>query len=146
MRTLLPYVTVLFLILHAGCAHLTGEAKRRDLADTNLDFMTREKTAKQEVLLKLGEPFKVWRGESRFLYADFTKDGIPLGPGLGVQVSQNLYLILIEFDDKNRVKKFEVKKKSLPGSTNTIKSNVYLHRRAVLEQLRRWVNQIIGSS
>ncbi len=70
----------------------------------------------------------------------------PWGPGLGVQVSQNLYLILIEFDDNNRVKKFEVKKKSLPGSTNTIKSNVYLHRRAVLEQLRRWVNQIIGSS
>ena len=137
MKRFLPYVTVLILVLQAGCAHVTGEAKRKGLADKTLKFITPEKTHKQEVLLKLGEPYKVWRGESRFLYADFSKDGMP--------VSQNLYVILIEFDDNDRVKKFEVKKKSLPGTT-TIKSTRYLHRWALLEQLRRWVNQIIGSS
>ena len=145
MKTLMAYVTVLLLILPAGCAHLTGEAKRRDLADKTLKFITPEKTHKQEVLLKLGEPYKVWRGESKFLYADFSKDGIPLGPGLRVPVSHNLHVILIEFDDNDRVNRFEVKRKSLPG-TITIKSTRYLYRRALLEQLRRWVNQIIGLS
>ncbi len=144
MRTLLPVVAILFVFLSAGCAYLTGEAKRTEIAEETLKFMKVESTTKQEVLLRLGEPLKVWRREANFLYADFTKDGIPLGPGIGVPVSQNLYLLLIEFDDNNRVKKFEVKKKSLPG-TITTKSNVYYHRRALLEQLSRWVNQVVGS-
>ena len=144
MRTLLPVVALLFVFFSAGCAYLTGEAKRTEIAEETLKFMKVESTTKQEVLLRLGEPLKVWRGEANFVYADFTKDGIPLGPGMGVPVSQNLYLLLIEFDDNNRVKKFEVKKKSLPG-TITTKSNVYYHRRALLEQLSRWVNQIVGS-
>lgn len=144
MRALFPVVAVLFFFLSAGCAYLTGEAKRTEIAEETLKFIKVESTTKQEVLLRLGEPLKVWRGEANFLYADFTKDGIPLGPGIGVPVSQNLYLLLIEFDDNNRVKKFEVKKKSLPG-TITTKSNVYHHRRALLEQLSRWVNQVVGS-
>lgn len=144
MRARFPVVAVLFFFLSAGCAYLTGEAKRTEIAKETLKFMKVESTTKQEVLLRLGEPLKVWRGEANFLYADFTKDGIPLGPGIGVPVSQNLYLLLIEFDDNNRVKKFEVKKKSLPG-TITTKSNVYHHRRALLEQLSRWVNQVVGS-
>ncbi len=144
MRALFPVVAVLFFFLSAGCAYLTGEAKRTEMAEETLKFIKMESTTKQEVLLRLGEPLKVWRGEANFLYADFTKDGIPLGPGIGVPVSQNLYLLLIEFDDNNRVKKFEVKKKSLPG-TITTKSNVYHHRRALLEQLSRWVNQVVGS-
>ncbi len=144
MRALFRVVTVLFFFLSAGCAYLTGEAKRTEIAEETLKFIKLESTTKQEVLLRLGEPLKVWRGEANFLYADFTKDGIPLGPGIGVPVSQNLYLLLIEFDDNNRVKKFEVKKKSLPG-TITTKSNVYHHRRALLEQLSRWVNQVVGS-
>ena len=144
MRALFPVVAVLFFFLSAGCAYLTGEAKRVEIAEERLKFMKVESTTKQEVLLRLGEPLKVWRGEANFLYADFTKDGIPLGPGIGVPVSQNLYLLLIEFDDNNRVKKFEVKKKSFPG-TITSKSNVYHHRRAVLEQLSRWVDQVVGS-
>ncbi len=144
MRALFPVVAVLFFLLSAGCAYLTGEAKRTEIAEETLKFMKVESTTKQEVLLRLGEPLKVWLGEANFLYADFTKDGIPLGPGIGVPVSQNLYLLLIEFDDNNRVKKFEVKKKSLPG-TITTKSNVYHHRRALLEQLSRWVNQVVGS-
>ncbi len=144
MRTLLPVVALLFVFLSAGCAYLTGEAKRTEIAEGTLKFMKVESTTKQEVLLRLGEPLKVWRGGANFVYADFTKDGIPLGPGIGVPVSQNLYLLLIEFDDNNRVKKFEVKKKSLPG-TITTKSNVYYHRRALLEQLSRWVNQVVGS-
>jgi outer membrane protein assembly factor BamE (lipoprotein component of BamABCDE complex) len=144
MRTLFPVVAVLLFFLSAGCAHLTGEAKRTEIAEETLKFIKVESTTKQDVLLRLGEPLKVWRGEANFLYADFTKDGIPLGPGIGVPVSQNLYLLLIEFDDNNRVKKFEVKKKSLPG-TITTKSNVYYHRRALLEQLSRWVNQVVGS-
>jgi len=144
MRALFPVVAVLFFFLSAGCAYLTGEAKRTEIAEETLRFMKVESTTKQEVLLRLGEPFKVWLGEANFLYADFTKDGIPLGPGIGVPVSQNLYLLLIEFDDNNRVKKFEVKKKSLPG-TITTKSNVHHHRRALLEQLSRWVNQVVGS-
>ena len=144
MRTPLTVVAMLFVFLSAGCAYLTGEAKRTEIAEETLKFMKVESTTKQEVLLRLGEPLKVWRGEANFVYADFTKDGIPLGPGIGVPVSQNLYLLLIEFDDNNRVKKFEVKKKSLPG-TITSKSNVYYHRRALLEQLSRWVNQVVGS-
>ncbi len=144
MRALFPVVAVLFFFLSAGCAHLTGEAKRTEIAEETLKFIKVESTTKQDVLLRLGEPLKVWRGEANFLYADFTKDGIPLGPGIGVPVSQNLYLLLIEFDDNNRVKKFEVKKKLLPG-TITTKSNVYHHRRALLEQLSRWVNQVVGS-
>lgn len=144
MRTLLPVVAILFVFLCAGCAYLSGEAKRTEIAEETLKFMKVESTTKQEVLLRLGEPLKVWRGEANFVYADFTKDGIPLGPGMGVPVSQNLYLLLIEFDDNNRVKKFEVKKKSLPG-TITTKSNVYYHRRTLLEQLSRWVNQVVGS-
>ncbi len=144
MRALCRVVAVLFFFLSAGCAYLTGEAKRTEIAEETLKFMKVESTTKQEVLLRLGEPLKVWRGEANFLYADFTKDGIPLGPGIGVPVSQNLYLLMIEFDDNNRVKKFEVKKKSLPG-TITTKSNVYHHRRALLEQLSRWVNQVVGS-
>ena len=144
MRTPLTVVAMLFVFLSAGCAYLTGETKRTEIAEETLKFMKVESTTKQEVLLRLGEPLKVWRGEANFVYADFTKDGIPLGPGIGVPVSQNLYLLLIEFDDNNRVKKFEVKKKSLPG-TITTKSNVYYHRRALLEQLSRWVNQVVGS-
>jgi len=144
MRALFRVVAVLFFFLSAGCAYLTGEAKRTEIAEETLKFIKMESTTKQEVLLRLGEPLKVWRGEANFLYADFTKDGIPLGPGIGVPVSQNLYLLLIEFDDNNRVKKFEVKKKLLPG-TITTKSNVYHHRRALLEQLSRWVNQVVGS-
>ncbi len=144
MRTPLTVVAILFAFLSAGCASLTGEAKRKEIAEETLKFMKVESTTKQEVLLRLGEPLKVWRGEANFVYADFTKDDIPLGPGIGVPVSQNLYLLLIEFDDNNRVKKFEVKKKSLPG-TITSKSNVYYHRRALLEQLSRWVNQVVGS-
>jgi len=140
MRALFPVVAVLFFFLSAGCAYLTGEAKRTEIAEETLKFMKVESTTKQEVLLRLGEPLKVWRGEANFLYADFTKDGILLGPGIGVPVSQHLYLLLID----NRVKKFEVKKKSLPG-TITTKSNVYHHRRALLEQLSRWVNQVVGS-
>jgi len=123
---------------------MTGEAKRTEIAEKTLKFIKVESTTKQEVLLRLGEPFKVWRGEANFVYANFTKDGIPLGLGIGVPVSQNLYLLLIEFDDNNRVKKFEVKKKSLPG-TITSKSNVHYHRRALLEQLSRWINQVVGS-
>ncbi len=144
MRALFRAVAVLFVFLSAGCTYLTGEAKQTEIAEETLKFIKVESTTKQEVLLRLGEPLKVWRGEANFLYADFTKDGIRLGPGIGVPVSQNLYLLLIEFDDNNRVKKFEVKKKSLPG-TITTKSNVYHHRRALLEQLSRWVNQVVGS-
>lgn len=144
MKTLLPLVTLLFLIIHSGCAHLTGEATRRDLADKTLKFIKLEKTTKEEVLLRLGEPFKVWRGETNFLYADFNRDGIPLGPGLGIPVSQNLYLLLIEFDDQNRVKKFDVRLKSLPGKITT-RGNLHYQRRALLDQLSRWINQIIGS-
>ncbi len=144
MRAPLAVVVILFFFFSAGCAHLTGEAKRTEIADATLKFMKVQSTTKQEVLLRLGEPLKVWRREANFVYADFSKDGIPLGPGIGVPVSQNLYLLLIEFDDNNRVKKFEVKKKSLPG-TITTKSNVYHHRRALLEQLSRWVNQVVAS-
>jgi len=144
MRALCRVVAVLFFFLSAGCAYLTGEAKRTEMAEETLKFIKMESTTKQEVLLRLGEPLKVWRGEANFLYADFTKDGIPLGPGIGVPVSQNFYLLLIGFDDNNRVKKFEVKKKSLPG-TITTRSNVFHHRRALLEQLSRWINRVVGS-
>ncbi len=102
-------------------------------------------TTKEEVLLMLGEPHRLWRSERNFLYFDFTKEGVPLGLGMGIPVGQHLYLLLIEFDNKDRVKKYEVKSKSLPG-TITTKSTAYHHRRALLQQLSRWVSQVIGLS
>ncbi len=145
MRTILRAVTILVLFISAGCALFTVEDKGSEIAEERLKFMQAGTTTKEEVLLRLGEPHRLWRSESNFLYFDFTKDGVPLGLGMGIPVSQHLYLLLIEFDNKDRVKKYEVKSKSLPG-TITTKSTAYHHRRALLQQLSRWVNQVIGLS
>jgi outer membrane protein assembly factor BamE (lipoprotein component of BamABCDE complex) len=145
MRTILHVVIMLFPFISAGCALFTGEDKGREIAEERIKFMQAGTTTKEDVLLRLGEPHRVLRGERYFLYFDFTKEGVPLGLGMGIPVSQHLYLLLIEFDDKDRVKIYEVKSKSLPG-TITTKGTAYHHRRALLQQLSRWVNQVIGSS
>ncbi len=131
-----------FALASAGCSYVTGEAQQKKIAHKNLKFITLHQTTKQEVLLRLGEPARVWHGETRFLYADYAKV-VTVGPDLGVP--ENLFLILIEFDDQRRVNKFEVKRKYLPG-TNSSWSLRYLHRRALLDILSRWMNQVVSSS
>ncbi len=145
MRTILRVVTILFLFISAGCALFTVEDKGREIAEERLKFMQAGTTTKEEVLLNLGEPHRLWRSERNFLYVDFTKEGVPLGLGMGIPVSQHLYLLLIEFDNKDRVKKYETKSKSLPG-TITTKGTAYHHRRALLQQLSRWFDHVIGPS
>jgi len=75
-------------------------------------FMVKDTTSKEEVLLKLGEPDLVLNRERIFVYrwemvaAYFFVGGA--GGGAGGPIQRTNFLI-IEFDDKNRVIRHEVR-------------------------------------
>jgi hypothetical protein len=80
--------------------------------DEKTTFMVKDTTSKEEVLLKLGEPDLVLNHERIFVYrwemvaAYFFVGGY--GAGTGGPIQRTSFLI-IEFDDKNRVSRNEVR-------------------------------------
>ena len=124
--------TAILLLFCAGCipiptGEFTGEGtsigrgiSRGGLDSKNLALIHPEATTKEEVLLNLGEPDFASQNERKFVYWWSTYQGIWVIPGPhlaggGGAILNHLYLFLVEFDEKDIVKRFELKKRTGGG-------------------------------
>lgn len=112
---------IIAVVFFAGCAVIpTGEFRqsesRKKIEKEELTFIQVDSTQKQEILLKLGEPNMTWGEERQFMYWMGTHQGIWFACGggyggagcVGGPVVNYLYLLLIEFDEHNVVKRHEL--------------------------------------
>jgi hypothetical protein len=120
----------LFLILFSsGCIVIpTPEHRIQGRVPCDSDkttFMVKDTTSKEEVLLKLGEPDLVLNRESIFVYrwemvaAYFAVGGYGGG---AVGPIQRTNFLIIEFDDKNRVSRHEVRGSVFSSRTPSVDS------------------------
>ena len=126
MKHIVASTTMIVLFICGGCViiptpeHvLTG---RWSIDQERLASIRTGVTNKEEVLLSLGEPDMVWKHERIFAYQWNTVTGylVVVGPpgrgGTAVPVTGNTYRFLIEFDDRDIVKRFELRKQGIFSS------------------------------
>jgi outer membrane protein assembly factor BamE (lipoprotein component of BamABCDE complex) len=107
-------ITIAFLHL-GGCAiiptpeHYCGECRTRGkISKEILQFIHVGSTRKEEVLLKLGEPDRVWKDERAFLYLSQMTVAIIGSVGSAAGIPRT-HLVFIEFNKDNVVNRFEMK-------------------------------------
>ena len=121
MKTPDVVLTVSLLFFCAGCVILpTGELdtplSRGYLAKESLAFIRANSTTKAEILLTLGEPDIVSPDEKHFLYWWLTEQGVWGGlGGTGGTILSHHYLLAIEFDARDIVKRSELKTRTRGG-------------------------------
>ncbi len=117
----------------------SGSGLRPKIEEKALEFIVPGSTRKEEVLLKLGEPDRVWRNEKNFLYWWATNVGVwgvvsELG-SVGGSLRRYLYLLFVEFDEKDVVKRRELKVRSLSGAMKTSFIDFYP---LIVEEISLW--------
>jgi len=126
VRILFPLLLMLFssaCIVIPTPEHRIGGRVPCD--DEKTTFIVKETTTKEEVLLKLGEPDLVLNRERIFVYrwemvaAYFFVGGY--GGGTGGPIPRHHFLI-IEFDDKNRVSRHELRGSVFSSRTPSVES------------------------
>ena len=125
MKTPDVVLTVSLLFFCAGCVILpTGELdtplSRGYLAKESLTFIQANSTTKAEIILTLGEPDIVSPDEKHFLYWWLTEQGVwavfgAYGGSAGGTVLSHHYLLAIEFDARDIVKRSELKTRTHGG-------------------------------
>lgn len=110
------FFALFLILLSSGCIVIpTPEHRIQGRVPCDSDkttFMVKDTTSKEEVLLQLGEPDLVLNRERIFVYrwemvAAYLAVG---GYGAGaVGPIQRINFLIIEFDDKNRVSRHEVR-------------------------------------
>lgn len=119
MKNIHVIFTIGLLVLFIGCIILPtteyvdrqGVKTRSVITKESLEFIHLGNTTKEKVLLRLGEPDLVWKKEKIFLYRWVVAKGIIAyaSPGPGTPVFFKECLLLIEFDEKDIVKRYEIK-------------------------------------
>ena len=122
------FALLLFLFFSACIVIPTPEHRIQGRVPCDSDktnFMVRDTTSKEEVLLNLGEPDLVLNHERIFVYrwemvaAYFAVGGY--GAGAAGPIQRTNFLI-IEFDDKNRVSRHEVRGSVFSSRTPSVDS------------------------
>jgi hypothetical protein len=117
-------VSLLLILLSAACMVIpTPEhriAGRVPCDDEKTSFMMKDTTSKEEVLLKIGEPDLVLNREKIFVYrwemvaAYFFVGGYGAGAAGPIQ---RPHFLIIEFNNKNIVSRYEVRASLFSSST-----------------------------
>jgi outer membrane protein assembly factor BamE (lipoprotein component of BamABCDE complex) len=118
-RTLIPLLLCTWLWL-AGCVMVpipTAEDKvltGKQVTEEQLSFLTPRVTTKPEVLVRLGNPIVIWENARVFVYNWKMRQGILFWAygayytgGFGMTDIPKQYLLLIMFDEQDRVQRFE---------------------------------------
>lgn len=86
---------------------LTG----KQVTEEQISFLTPNVTTKQEVLERLGNPIVIWEDTRVFVYNWKMRQGIIFwavyGGGLGMGDIPKQYMLIIEFDEQDRIQRFE---------------------------------------
>lgn len=86
---------------------LTG----KQVTEEQISFLTPNVTTMQEVLERLGNPTVIWEDARVFVYNWAMRQGIVFwavyGGGFGMGDISKHYLLLIQFDEQDRVQRFE---------------------------------------
>ncbi len=90
-------------------------------------------TRKEEVLLRLGEPGRAWKDQRNFLYLWRVVIGyvhwVEIGGGIRTDPVSKTYLLLIEFDEKDIVKRYDIKSK---------KGHILFIAPSVVDEINAW--------
>ncbi len=118
MRMIVP-LSFCALVLQAGCIVLpipTQEHKvlaGKPVTDEQLDFLVPGVTKKSEIVDRLGSPDVIWEEARLFAYNWVMRQGIliwAVGGGYsgaaGVSDLPKRYMLLVRFDDHDRVQRF----------------------------------------
>jgi hypothetical protein len=122
-------ISLLLILFSTACMVIpTPEhriAGRVPCDDEKTAFMVKETTSKEEVLLKLGEPDLVLNQERLFVYrwemvaAYFFVGGYGAGAAGPIQ---RPHFLLIEFDDKNIVARYDVTESVFSSRTPSVET------------------------
>jgi outer membrane protein assembly factor BamE (lipoprotein component of BamABCDE complex) len=119
------FFALLFILFSSACIVIPTPEHRIqgrvpcDSEKTN--FMVKETTSKEEVLLNLGEPDLVLEHEKIFVYRWEMVAGYVAAYG-GTAPIQRTSFLIIEFDDKDRVSRHEVRGSVLSSRTPSVDS------------------------
>jgi hypothetical protein len=115
-----PIPTVDHNYCHQGWAENCAQFRTRgEITKESLKFIVPGSTEKADVLLHLGAPDSVWRDEAMFSYEWLMVGGyifMAIGGGgaptaIGGSAAWfNTYALVVEFDQKNRVVRFDIQK------------------------------------
>jgi outer membrane protein assembly factor BamE (lipoprotein component of BamABCDE complex) len=121
MKKLYIPFSIIVILICGGCIPVPPHyspifGTRGYIASETVEFVQDGSTTKEEVLLGLGEPDRVWNDQKRFAY--LWKMVVAVG-GVGYLVSEipATYLYLIEFDENDIVKRHEMVKGSLSSDS-----------------------------
>ncbi len=123
------FLALLLMLFSAACVVIPTPGHRIQgrvpCDDEKTTFMVKDTTSKEEVLLQLGEPDLVLNRERIFVYrwemvaAYFAVGGYGGG---AVGPIQRTNFLIIEFDDKNRVNRHEVRGSVFSSRTPSVDS------------------------
>lgn len=130
MKSVFVILAAIYVFLCEGCVviptleHYSHGFDTRGSIDENiLQFIRADTTTKEEILLKLGEPEFTWQDERKFLYHWTMVRGYiawAIGGGytgsVGIHQIPRDYLLLVEFDENNIIKRYEIKSGGLFSS------------------------------
>ena len=118
-RKSIPLLLCLCLWL-SGCVMLpvpTSEDKilvGKQITEEQISFLTPEITTRQEVLERLGNPRVIWEDARIFVYNWQMRQGVLFWAygayytgGAGMTDIPRHYLLLIQFDEQDRIRRFE---------------------------------------
>jgi len=114
---------MIVLFLCGGCVIIPTaehvEVGRGSLDNEILASIRTGVTNKEEVLLSFGEPDMVWKHEKIFAYRWLMISGVVIAlPGPSASAITNPHFFLIEFDDRDIVKRVELRKQGIFSSRN----------------------------
>ncbi len=125
MKNIFPSITMIVLFLCGGCVIIPTpehvDVGRGSLGNERLASIRTGVTNKEEVLLSLGEPDMVWKHERIFAYRWVMVSGyvVAVGPSqVAGGAITNPHFFLIEFDDRDIVKRVELRKQGIFSSRN----------------------------
>jgi outer membrane protein assembly factor BamE (lipoprotein component of BamABCDE complex) len=122
VKNIFPSITMIVLFLCGGCVIIPTpehvDVGRGSLGNERLASIRTGVTNKEEVLLSLGEPDMVWKHERIFAYRWVMVSGYVVAVTGGAGAATNPHFFLIEFDDRDIVKRFELRKQGIFSSRN----------------------------
>lgn len=113
MNKIFISTTIIFFFLCTGCVYVPYRAHIHRVPDEkSLASIKEGVTSKEEIIIMLGEPDRVRKNEKLFLYWWQEDHGAVISVS-GAGPVRSTHSLLIEFDENNIVKKFEMKKKGI---------------------------------